>query len=114
MTSGRRAGLGGHDQRLAVGLGEQPAQDALGLAPGVAVGRVDERAARVPEVGELQSGVDLVGVPAPRHGAQGQARDDETAAAELTLLHGPRGYRVPRRYDESPHPHLTYMVGTGS
>src|SRR3712207_9064875 len=59
----------------------------------VDVGGVDQRAAGVDEGRQLHRGLVLVGVPAPGHGAQCQARDDQAAAPECALLHGRPTYR---------------------
>ena len=65
------------------------ADHALALAVGVDVCGVDERAACLAEGEQLRGGVVLVGVAAPRHRAEGEPGDDQTAAAEMTLLHAP-------------------------
>ena len=61
---------------------------SLGGAVAVGGGGVDERAAGVEEDLELLGGLVLVGVPAPRHGAQADVGDRQTCATDPALLHG--------------------------
>jgi hypothetical protein len=83
-----RSRFGGDDDVVTrAAVGQQPAEDALGLAAGVDVGGVDERAARLAEGAELGAGLGRLGVPPPRHRAEGEPGHGEAAAAQGSVLH---------------------------
>ena len=68
--------------------GEDLAQELLGVAPAVDVGRVEEVDAQVEGVVDARPGVVQVDAPAvgePR--AQADDRDDQFAVAEFPVLH---------------------------
>jgi hypothetical protein len=67
---------------------DQGADDRLGVAVAVHVGGVEQRAAGLQIELELSGRVVGVGVPAPRHGAEGEPGDRQPASAERSLLHG--------------------------
>ena len=85
----------GRDQDVGPGddVGEQVAEGALALAVAVDVGGVDQRAAGVDERRQLHGGLVLVGVAAPRHGAERQPGHDQATAPQRPLLHERPTYR---------------------
>ena len=83
------AGLGGqHDLVALADVADEGADQPLGVTVGVARGGVDQRASGPDEGGQLLASLVLVGVAAPRHRAQAQARDGESRRTEEPLLHG--------------------------
>src|SRR4029453_7746444 len=68
---------------------------APALAVAVGGGGVDQGAARVDERGQLHGGLVLVGVAAPRHGAQREPGHAQTASSQRALFHERKTYRRP-------------------
>jgi hypothetical protein len=66
---------------------DQLPQQVLRLAVPVHIGRVDERAARLPEGLQLLGGGFLAGVAAPGQGAEADPGNTQSGAAEMPLLH---------------------------
>jgi len=86
MRSGRRREppLRGDDRIVDASACRRPSpDDALGLAVGVDIGRVDQRAAGVDERVELTMRVGLVGLDAERHRAEREPGHDRPAAAQV-------------------------------
>ena len=85
----------GRDQDVGPGddVGEQVPEGPLALAVAVDVGGVDQRAAGVDEGRQLHGRLVLVGVAAPRHGAQCQPGHDQPASSQRPLLHDRPTYR---------------------
>jgi hypothetical protein len=89
------AGLRDDDDLVPVGPLEEVAEQLLGEAPGVAVGGVHERAARLGEGDQLVTGLVLVGVAPPGERAEAQTGDLEAGATQVALLHGPNAIDTP-------------------
>lgn len=86
---GHAAGLR-RDDEIASGhqAVEELPEEIFGLPTAVHIGRVDQRAARLPEGFELFRSVVLIGVPAPGEGAEPDPGHSKAGAAEMPLLHG--------------------------
>ncbi len=83
------AGLGGEDDLVAdLELLDQLAEQGLGVAVGVDVGRVDQRAAGVEERGQLVAGLVLVGAAGPGAGAEPEPAHPQARSAQRPQLHG--------------------------
>ena len=97
--AGARHGLRRHRDAVATDLVEQRSQDLLGHPVGIDVGGVDEGAADLEEGEQLVARLVPVGVAAPGHRAERQARYVQAGPAERTLFHVARPYPGRRRID---------------
>ncbi len=83
------ARLGGeHDLVADLELLDQLAEEGLGVAVRVDVGRVDQRAAGIEEGRQLVAGLVLVGSAGPGAGAEPEPAHPQARSAERPQLHG--------------------------
>jgi hypothetical protein len=80
-------GLGGDDELVAMAC-DEVAQNGLGLAAGVDVGRVEEVDADVAAAEVHGAGRGLVSLAAERHRAEAQRRYLNARVAERSIFHG--------------------------
>src|SRR5690348_17628122 len=80
------------------------------LLPYTTLFRSDQRAARGHEGGQLLARLVLVGVAAPRHGAQAEPAHRESTVTEIALLHDPSLLDRKSTRLNSSHPSISYAV----